>query len=838
MRTGEPLSEAIVSIDPQQHDTGRLYIGMFTENDGKFSFDNIIDPFVTLKISHNKEYVKYKNVETNRDNVEFVFKAPDSDEPPNPPSEKTQQNQSSVPASSVDKICDYYPLITGAEWNLDGIGTTPTITYKILGTEKIEDITYFKIESILTGKNSGANNTFYARCENNCVYWLEPPNKEQLIFDFNTGANQRWHKSYQLEDSTRKTRTGRVIDTNITIEVPAGIFEKCLVYEITDTTQKADERLKSVIYTFWLAPEIGIVKITSNIGANSLMPVDLWINNLSTYSIPDVRDEHNMNESINIDDGARTRTESSLAEISSNQVIQTYINLYNSAQDEKNKLNYLMNIIELTMKYEQWDDMLKYANELLESKGETDENTEKKEALYKEKTYYLLGNAFEIQGNQNEDELLENPASAPGTQQYYKKAIEYWTKGYEQFPNSTYSDDMLFNIGKLYFMKMVTTENARELAAEYFEEYIEKYPDNPNAETAHFYQGFCFYNSRYFKEAINSFRDFSQKYIQSEHRPDALFYYADCLYNIGNLTGSIRVFDNYIEEYPEHEKVPEAYYTKAWAYLDLEREDEAIATFQLLVDKFPESEFVSTSLFSIADYYYNIQDYQNAIVYYEKVLADYPDTEVAERVPDTLKDLTETVAYLEFEKGWNLLNQAQETKDINLYRQAAEVFKTVYERYPNTEIATGARPLYNTIIEFLKKFQGENQLPDFKIQPNPPDKPQQYREYIPESNVAETDSIVNPNNEMNLWLEAIDEYEKAREILNKFHGENQLPDLKIQPNPPDKPQQKQEYIPESNVAEMDSIVNSNKNKKQLIILDNEKNKGIGPDELYLIHPPL
>ena len=46
--------------------------------------------------------------------------------------------------------------------------------------------------------------------------------------------------------------------------------------------------------------------------------------------------------------------------------------------------------------------------------------------------------------------------------------------------------------------------------------------------------------------------------------------------------------------------------------------------------------------------------------------------------------------YIEYEKGWNLFLQAQDAKDNNLYRQAAEMFKTVYEQYPGTESEIGA----------------------------------------------------------------------------------------------------------------------------------------------------
>ena len=107
-------------------------------------------------------------------------------------------------------------------------------------------------------------------------------------------------------------------------------------------------------------------------------------------------------------------------------------------------------------------------------------------------------------------------------------------------------------------------------------------------------------------------------------------------------------------------------------------------------DDFPESEFASTSVFSIADYYYNIQEYQLALENYEMVLEHYGDTEVAEKVPETLKDLKETIAYIEYEKGWNLFSQAQDTKDPNFYRQASEIFQSIVENYPETEAEIGA----------------------------------------------------------------------------------------------------------------------------------------------------
>ena len=64
---------------------------------------------------------------------------------------------------------------------------------------------------------------------------------------------------------------------------------------------------------------------------------------------------------------------------------------------------------------------------------------------------------------------------------------------------------------------------------------------------------------------------------------------------------------------------------------------------------------------SPADYLYNSQEYEEALVVYQRVLDDYSDSEVAEKIPDKLKDLNETIAYLEYEKGYNLFDQAKET---------------------------------------------------------------------------------------------------------------------------------------------------------------------------------
>jgi len=422
------------------------------------------------------------------------------------------------------------------------------------------------------------------------------------------------------------------------------------------------------------------------------------------------RAESDLKELMNSDDESiRRNAQLRLAVISvrmgnSVQAINTYLDIYNSTDDINEKLGYLRNIIQLNAESENWDGLQKYADLMLTSEMSEGKKPEDQNFFYREEAYYFLANAFETRGRQSEDKSLPNPVTLEA-RNHYITTIDYLLQGYEKFPNSYFSSDMLLKVGVIYLTKLAQELDALDLAAMYFEEYISKFPNTPNTEMVQYYLGFCYYNGRRFSDAIKTFRDFAQRYPNSEFTPEAIFYYSDGEYNLGNLDEAIKGFDLMISRYPRHDKIAEAYYTKAWAYLDLNREDDAIATFQTLVDRFPESEFAATALFSIADYYYNKQDYESAIANYERVLEKYPNTEVAGRVPETLLDLKETVAYIEYEKGWDMFSQAQDTENFDLYRQAVAIFEQIVKVYPNTEAEIGAFSNMGISYEALGRWQ-------------------------------------------------------------------------------------------------------------------------------------
>ncbi len=104
-------------------------------------------------------------------------------------------------------------------------------------------------------------------------------------------------------------------------------------------------------------------------------------------------------------------------------------------------------------------------------------------------------------------------------------------------------------------------------------------------------------------------------------------------------------------------------------------------------------------------------------VNYQRELLESPDSEVAEKAPDKSKGLKKTNAYLEYEKGYNLFVDARkQNDDLNLYRQAAEIFDTVSQKYPNTDVEIGACSNLGVCYEALEMWQEAVEAYDMVIQ--------------------------------------------------------------------------------------------------------------------------
>lgn len=370
----------------------------------------------------------------------------------------------------------------------------------------------------------------------------------------------------------------------------------------------------------------------------------------------------------------------------SEQAIETYYVLYQSAEDPDEKIDFLRNIIQISAAANETQSLVKYCNMMINSDLADGKKPQNSQAYYKEEAFYYLANAFEKQGE-------------------YHRAVDSYLEGFRRFPDSYFSSDMLLKVGFLYITRLVQEPGALDNAAEYFDKYVKVFPNTSSAEMAYYYLGFCYANGKRFTEAKRTFMGFAERYPNSEFTPEAYFYYADACYNLGDFEEAVRGFNTVISKYPTHEKAEEALFTKAWALLEMKRDEEAINALKSVAERYPRGKFAASALFSVADYYYNQQKYEDALALYKNVLAKYPDSDVAVKIPDTVKELSETIAYTEYEKAFTIFSQAKEKSDLNLYRQSVAGFRKIVDNYPGTESETGAYANMGFAYEELGEYQ-------------------------------------------------------------------------------------------------------------------------------------
>jgi hypothetical protein len=193
------------------------------------------------------------------------------------------------PVVMAQSVAEYYPLKTGSEWTLEGSGTDPTdptITYKVIGTEKFGSSVYAKIECKLISQGHKGISLYYERCEKNRIYRLEPGKKEELFLDFSSEINQGWGTITHDPKGREGYRTGRIIGRDMTVRVPAGEFKNCIMCEITDS-KKDKDGISTSYSILWFAPGTGLVKYSLNLGGGAAGPLDMWVNNLKSYIVPD-----------------------------------------------------------------------------------------------------------------------------------------------------------------------------------------------------------------------------------------------------------------------------------------------------------------------------------------------------------------------------------------------------------------------------------------------------------------------------------------------------------------------------------------------------------------------
>lgn len=178
----------------------------------------------------------------------------------------------------------YYPLKVGVFWiykatviNEQGEESIYTDTYEITETITQNNNLYYVEKREIGGYGSFV---MYLRISNNILYGinLEEGNEEKSYLNFNLSIGESWIPTGILIPET--------LDGIIDVKVPAGIFENCLKFLATGTTQEGGLEIKTMIKEYY-APQVGRVKsvLTKTDKNGNLLFSEIC--DLTSYFIPE-----------------------------------------------------------------------------------------------------------------------------------------------------------------------------------------------------------------------------------------------------------------------------------------------------------------------------------------------------------------------------------------------------------------------------------------------------------------------------------------------------------------------------------------------------------------------
>ncbi len=95
-----------------------------------------------------------------------------------------------------------------------------------------------------------------------------------------------------------------------------------------------------------------------------------------------------------------------------------------------------------------------------------------------------------------------------------------------------------------------------DLAVEGFRDFIQKFPNAPDAADAQFFIGESYYQSGKTREALAAYTAVPTTYKDSTRVPDAYFKQASCNELLSQRAEAIRVYQLIVKQYPESSAAP------------------------------------------------------------------------------------------------------------------------------------------------------------------------------------------------------------------------------------------------------------------------------------------
>ena len=161
--------------------------------------------------------------------------------------------------------------------------------------------------------------------------------------------------------------------------------------------------------------------------------------------------------------------------------------------------------------------------------------------------------------------------------------------------------------------------------------------------------------------AAEAFRVFCEKYPDSEHYKEAFYNRANNLEIIGKVDESIVLFEEFINKYPSDERSEGLYFRIAGNYAQILELDTAVRYYDNLVKNFPKSDNAAAAIYNAAFLRIGIGDHQRAAEGLQDYSTRWPENEDAEKT------------YFLAGNEWE---QVGERQALDFYRRYLRIFGT------------------------------------------------------------------------------------------------------------------------------------------------------------------
>lgn len=227
--------------------------------------------------------------------------------------------------------------------------------------------------------------------------------------------------------------------------------------------------------------------------------------------------------------------------------------------------------------------------------------------------YYSIGDAQFNQGKYDsaivnyEKVLAQYPSSqyvfdaVNGIQYSYvakgnpEKAISFLGEFVSKNPGLSYSDQLLFKKGEIYY-SLRQYDNAK---SEY-KNFTSAYPNSNLIPDAYYWIGKSAQNLGQGEEAIFNFDKVVNSYQSSELASASILEIGNIYRAAKNYQSAINIYDKGINQLKKSNKVPEFQYNKGMTYLEMSKYQEAYSVFEEVVMYYPETVFGDKSKFELA----------------------------------------------------------------------------------------------------------------------------------------------------------------------------------------------------------------------------------------------